>query len=95
MKQTYLQKAEDTYFNQVMFQANQHERHTVAGVAGPTKLRKRNDKGEEMPFRQITKSSSRKNIGEKVGTINKKSINPKKLNSARKQTAPVASRDVK
>jgi hypothetical protein len=41
-----------------MFQANQQERHTVAGIAGPTqiKAKKKIEKGEEMPFKQVTKS---------------------------------------
>ena len=38
MKQNYLQKATDTYFNQVMFHANNPERHTV-NVAGPTHVK--------------------------------------------------------
>ena len=39
MKQTYIQKATDTYFNQVMYQTNNAERHTVAGpyVINPKK----------------------------------------------------------
>lgn len=91
MKQNYLQKATDTYFNQVMFHANNPERHTV-GVAGPTRIKNKNNKGEETPFK-LQKSASKKG-GEKVGTIVKKSINQtKKLNSARKETAPIKSRN--
>ena len=86
MKQNYLQKATDTYFNQVMFHANHPERHTV-GVAGPTHIKslvKKNNKGDETTFK-LQKSASKKG-GEKVGTIVKKSINQTKktLNSGRK-----------
>ena len=89
MKQNYLQKATDTYFNQVMFHANNPERHTV-GVAGPTQVKssimvKKNNKGEETPYKQ-QKLATKKSGGEKVGTIIKKSINQTKktLNSGRK-----------
>ena len=79
-----------------MFHANNPERHTV-NVAGPTHVKSKSSlmkKGDET-FKNGQKSGSKKNGGEKVGTIIKKSINPTKktLNSGRKQTAPINTRN--
>ena len=80
----------------MMFHANNPERHTV-GIAGPTHIKgKASFMKKTDELRQSTKSGSKKNNGvEKVGKITKKSINTEKkgLNSGRKQTAPINTRN--
>ena len=75
----------------MMFHANNPERHTVAGIAGPTQIKsktmmRKNVSSEESQSKGSSKGMPKKN--EKPGAIIKKSINPqqKKPNSARKQT---------
>ena len=93
LKQNYIKRATDTYFNQMMFHTNNPERHTVAGIAGPTQIKsktmlRKNVSSEESQSKTSSKGLSKKN--EKPALIKKKSIDPqqKKQNSARRQSAP-------
>ena len=79
LKQNYIKRATDTYFNQMMFHANNPERHTVAGIAGPTQIKsktmmRKNVSSEESQSKGSSKGMPKKN--EKPAAIIKKSINP-------------------